>query len=76
MNLIGRKIVDVVKLSKDIKEKEGWEYHHYDGVSIILDDGSFIYASQDEEGNGPGTFFGFKDDQSYYIMPVEGMKGM
>ena len=77
MNLIGRKIVGVVRLSDDLREKEGWENSPHFGVSIVLDDGSFIYASQDEEGNGPGAFFGFKDEQSYYILPPlpEDMEG-
>jgi len=36
-------------------EQEGWDY----GTTVIVfADGTKIYASQDDEGNGPGTMFG------------------
>ena len=77
MEVIGRKIVDVISLNKKVIEKEGWDNSPYNSVCLVLDDGSIIYPSQDEEGNGPGAFFGFKDDQSYYILPPlpEDMEG-
>ena len=57
MEVIGKKIVDVIKLPNVISGKEGWE--PYDGIALVLNDGSFLYPSRDEEGNGPGTLFGF-----------------
>lgn len=73
MNIIGRKIVDVIALSKDIVEAEGWEDSPYSCIGLLLDDGNIIYPSQDEEGNGPGALFGknVKEDISVFIMTSE-----
>ena len=39
------------------------------GYVIELENGNLIFASQDEEGNGPGTFFGLntKTKKQYYL---------
>ena len=70
MNIIGRKIVDVINLNKSIIEQEGWENTPYPCIGLLLDDGNIIYPSQDEEGNGPGALFGknVKEDISVFIM--------
>ena len=54
--IIGRKIVALRNMTKAELEREGW-----DGLAtcIELDDGSVLYPSQVEEGNGPGCLFGF-----------------
>jgi len=71
MNIIGRKIVDVINLSKDIIEAEGWEDTPYTCIGLLLDDGNIIYPSQDEEGNGPGALFGkdVKNNVSIFFLP-------
>jgi hypothetical protein len=51
--LVGRKIV---KLSWDNKFFDE-EYDDAKILNLHLDDGQVITASQDDEGNGPGTFF-------------------
>ena len=73
MNIIGRKIVDVINLSKDIVEAEGWENTPYACIGLLLDDGNIIYPSQDSEGNGPGALFGknVKENISVFIMTSE-----
>ena len=70
MNIIGRKIVDVINLNKSIIEQEGWENTPYPCIGLLLDDGNIIYPSQDSEGNGPGALFGknVKEDISVFIM--------
>jgi hypothetical protein len=70
MNLIGRKIVDIITLSKEDIEAEGWENSPYPCLGILLDDGNIIYPSQDEEGNGPGALFGkmVEDDVRFFIV--------
>ena len=55
--LIGRKIFDVKPMSKAELEAEGWAGAGT-AVVVILDDGSKLFASQDDEGNGPGAIFG------------------
>jgi len=73
MNLIGRKIVDVINLNKQIVEDEGWGDSPYPCIGLLLDDGNIIYPSQDSEGNGPGALFGknIKEDISVFIMTSE-----
>ena len=73
MEVIGRKIVDVISLNKKVIEKEGWDNSPYNSVCLVLDDGSIIYPSQDEEGNGPGCFFAMDKemDTAFYIFPNE-----
>ena len=73
MNFIGRKIVDVIALSKSIVEEEGWGDSPYPCIGLLLDDGNIIYPSQDSEGNGPGALFGknVKENISVFIMTSE-----
>jgi hypothetical protein len=72
MEVVGRKIVAVKFLDKKIVEKEYWGDSPHTGVALVLDDGSVIYPSQDEEGNGPGALFGMNKEmtESFYIMPI------
>ena len=55
-NLVGRKIFMVKPMSRYELESEGWEGES--AVVILLDDGTTLYASRDDEGNGPGALFG------------------
>jgi hypothetical protein len=55
--LIGKKVVDVRGMTKEEMETEGWEMHKSTTV-VVFDDGTRIFASRDEEGNGPGVLFG------------------
>jgi len=55
-NVIGRKIVAIRQMSEKEKEAEGWEDRGT--TALVLDDGSVIYPSQDDEGNGSGALFG------------------
>ena len=53
-HLIGKTIVAVRHLNKEELGDMDW----YGRVPVIvLDDGTEIIASQDDEGNGPGRFF-------------------
>ena len=53
-HIIGRKIIGVRYLTQEELDEMDW----YGRVPVILlDDGTEIVASQDDEGNGPGRFF-------------------
>lgn len=54
--IVGKKIKRIKKLPKVILDVNMWEARH-PGWAIELDDGTLIYASCDEEGNGPGSMF-------------------
>lgn len=57
--VVGRTITRVRLMTKAEVEKEGWTIGRYDDPIVIeLDDGAVLYASQDDEGNGPGVMFG------------------
>ena len=53
-SLIGRTIVAIRELTDDEKDQLDW--WGYCPV-LILDDGTELTPSQDEEGNGPGALF-------------------
>lgn len=52
--LVGKAIVAVRYLTEEEREELGW----YDrSVVIQLDDGTLIWPSRDDEGNGAGALF-------------------
>lgn len=56
---IGRKIVGIRYMTaQEMKEEEWAQTMHGPPTVIVLDDGGLIFASRDEEGNGPGAIFG------------------
>jgi len=55
MKLCGLKIEGVRFLTKDEMTDEGWDYGA--GIALVLSNGSVIYPSADDEGNGPGALF-------------------
>ena len=52
--LLGRKIVRVEWITD--KEAEEWMWSSKP-ISMLLDDGTWIYPSQDDEGNNGGALF-------------------
>ena len=67
MSLIKRTIVNVRWMTDAEKTKLAW---YRPAVVLELDDGSQVYASQDEEGNGPGTLFGeSREGEGFYVFP-------
>lgn len=53
-NPIGQTITEIRPMTDEEMEYEGWEYG---AEVIVLSNGNRIYASQDDEGNGPGELF-------------------
>lgn len=66
MKLIGKKIVGIRYQNEKEMEEEYWTNP---AIVIELDDGSLLYPSQDEEGNGPGEIFLKRNGKSYYVLP-------
>ena len=52
--LIGRKIVAIRYLTEEEMQDAGW--HQY-CIVIQLDDGTLLWPSMDDEGNGAGAMF-------------------
>ena len=55
--LVGARVAEVRLLSERELEREGWPA---DGhvLALVFDNGLVVYASRDDEGNGPGALFG------------------
>lgn len=65
VELTGRTIVAVRYLTDKEMENLGW----YDSALVMfLDDGSYVFPSQDDEGNGAGALFHSSDDLP--VIPV------
>lgn len=64
--LEGRRIAGVRKLTKAELKLEGWDWGS--ATALVLDDGTLLYASRDEEGNGPGMLLYRKDGFSLPII--------
>ena len=52
--LVGRAIVAVRYLTVEEREELGWSWR---SIVIQLDDGTLLWPSQDDEGNGAGALF-------------------
>ena len=56
-SLVGLRIVEVRKLTPTELAREYWDLDT-EAYCLVFDDGTRIYASRDEEGNGPGELIG------------------
>lgn len=65
--LIGRTIKAVRPMTARELASQGWEDDPHGGIVLILDDGTRLYPSRDEEGNGPGALFGSKGTTFFQI---------
>lgn len=55
--LIGLKLVSIRPMTAKEKDSQGWEGNTATSV-LVFEDGSLIYPSSDDEGNGAGTLYG------------------
>jgi len=63
---VGRKIVEARYMTEEEAEGMGWSYRP---VVFFLDDGTQMFPSMDDEGNGAGSLFAGKGDENL-DMPV------
>ncbi len=65
--LVGKTIVAVREMTQEELEHEGWSNRLLVPV-LVLSDGTKLYCSRDEEGNGPGALFGMTlDGESFAV---------
>jgi hypothetical protein len=64
-NLIGRKIVSVTTLSEKVLELYGWQESP---IVLVLDDGTLLFPSCDEEGNDYGVIFGIRKNGYEFML--------
>ena len=61
--LEGRTITELRPMTEAEMADEGWDFQLDPTVPVIvLDDGTLIYPSRDDAGNGPGALFGQSSD--------------
>ena len=66
---VGKSITEVRSMTSEELQAEGWDPPHFGSVPVfVLDDGTLIYPSRDEEGNGPGQIFGSTTDGSHFMV--------
>lgn len=71
--ILGQTIVAIRDMTQKELKAEYWDEDNIHGAPtvLVLSNGTKLYASQDEEGNGPGALFATdKDGTSFYVMPV------
>ena len=63
-DLLGKKVVAVRKMTRKELSLVGWPANMWAGppMAICLEGGIKIFASQDDEMNGPGTFVFDQED--------------
>jgi len=67
-SLIGRTIKNIRPMTADEAEREDWTFRRNGAPAVIeLDDGTLLYPSRDDEGNGPGALFGYEKGKQFSI---------
>lgn len=64
---IGRKIVRARYMTHHEASEQGWNYRP---LVLILDDGTIIWPSRDDEGNEAGALFGVDSSGNASDFPV------
>ena len=69
MSIIGRKITGIIlEPESDYGFDDDWAM-----AVVVLDDGTKIFAMQDEEGNGPGVLMHRSHDGDEYLEVTDGL---
>ena len=63
--LLNRRIVKVRYMTEAEAHEMEWNWR---GIVLQLDDGTLIFPSEDDEGNGPGALFTNNEDNP--VIPV------
>ena len=60
----GKVVRDVRDMTPEEMDREGWSQ-----ITKVIEftDGTLVYASSDDEGNGPGVLFGVIGEESIYV---------
>ena len=66
-NFVGKKIVAVKYMSSDECNDMGWDSAP---ICLLLDDGTYIFPSRDDEGNDGGALFTNDDKKDCPVLSV------
>ncbi len=70
--IIGQTIEDFRQITQAELDYEGWKDDHRTAFVLVLSNGLKVYASRDDEGNGPGILFWNDGSQGMIFMPGGG----
>ena len=69
VDIVGRTIEEVRPLTAHELAAEGWADWLESGAPVlVLDDGTRLYPSRDDEGNGPGALFGHDGTNAFRVL--------
>ena len=70
---VGHTVKRIRPMTPNELEDEGWAGERPAGLLVIeLDNGAKLFASRDDEGNGPGRLFGkLSDGLGVYVTPED-----
>jgi hypothetical protein len=71
MTMEGLRIKKIRPMTPQELAAEGWNRPRGQIVVIELDDGTILYPSRDEEGNGPGEIFGRSKGGKSFMLAIE-----
>lgn len=66
MDVVNRQIVAVRPMTKAEREAEGW---CRPATVLVLDNGTILYPSRDDEGNDAGVLFGKSTNGDQFALP-------
>lgn len=64
-DLIGKKIVSILPMTQGDLDDFGWYGKHH---KIVLEDGTQMIASSDEEGNDAGSLYVFAENGAFLLL--------
>jgi hypothetical protein len=57
--IIGKRVTTIREMTHEEMKREGWHESPHGGIALVFESGAVVFASRDDEGNGPGALFGF-----------------
>lgn len=69
---IGATVIGLRRMTAAEAKREGWDLGRWEAPMVaVLSTGALLYASRDDEGNGPGQLFGFDGQNTIGFRPVQ-----
>jgi len=68
--LVGKKVKEIRPMTDAELKEEGWDGCSESAPVLVFEDGTRIFPSRDNEGNGPGALFGKgSDGAGLHLLP-------
>ena len=67
--LVGKRIVSASYMTEEMAKDMGLDWWDYSTVVLLMDDGTIVFASSDDEMNQCGTLFAYEVNGTEIPMP-------